>query len=138
MSQSEIQARIIELDQQIAKLPSGSITKKTVNGRVYFYHRWTQNKKRKEKYIPLTEVETFRTQIERRKALEKERDQLKKQLPKSSVKSQKTAGLNFSVNVRIGDSLRVFSESVRKLRKRECYQRIHDFVYGEQQDKVWC
>ena len=28
MSQSEIQARIIELDQQIAKLPLGSITKK--------------------------------------------------------------------------------------------------------------
>ena len=25
MSQSEIQARIIELDQQIAKLPSGSV-----------------------------------------------------------------------------------------------------------------
>lgn len=136
MSQSEIQARIIELDQQIAKLPLGSITKKIVNGRVYFYHRWTQNKKRKEKYIPLTEVETFRAQIERRKALEQERDQLKKQLPKSSVKSQKTAELNFSVNVRIGDSLRAFSEPVRKLRKRECYQRIHDFVYGEQQDKV--
>lgn len=109
MSQSEIQARIIELDQQIAKLPLGSITKKIVNGRVYFYHRWIQNKKRKEKYIPLTEVETFRAQIERRKALEQERDQLKKQLPKSSVKSQKTAELNFSVNVRIGDSLRAFS-----------------------------
>lgn len=31
MSQSEIQARIMELDQQIAKLPLGSITKKIVN-----------------------------------------------------------------------------------------------------------
>ena len=48
MSQSEIQARIIELDQQIAKLPLGSITKKIVNGGYIFItvgHRIKNEKK---------------------------------------------------------------------------------------------
>ena len=41
MELSEMQAHVAELEQQIASLPAGSITKKTVNGKEYFYHRWT-------------------------------------------------------------------------------------------------
>ena len=68
----EMQERAADLEQQIANLPAGSITKKTVNGKEYFYHRWTENKKRREKYIPADELEDFRAQIERRKELEQE------------------------------------------------------------------
>lgn len=46
----ELQAKIADLEQQIAELPAGFVTKKTINGNVYFYHRWTENKKRREKY----------------------------------------------------------------------------------------
>ena len=67
MELSEMQARAAELEQQISALPAGSITKKTVRGKDYFYHRWTENKKRREKYIPADELESFRAQIERRK-----------------------------------------------------------------------
>lgn len=63
-------------------LPAGSVTKKTVRGKDYFYHRWTENKKRREQAdIPADELENFRAQIERRKALEEELKALKKQLP---------------------------------------------------------
>ena len=48
--------RIAELEAQISALPAGSITKKTVSGKVYFYHRWTEDKKRREKYIPEDDV----------------------------------------------------------------------------------
>ena len=68
----DLQAKIADLEQQIAELPAGSVTKKTISGNVYFYHRWTENKKRREKYIPAEEVDSFRKQIERRKGLEKE------------------------------------------------------------------
>ena len=51
MELSEIQNRVAELGQQISNLPAGSITKKTVSGKEYFYHRWTEDKKRKQKYI---------------------------------------------------------------------------------------
>ena len=83
MELSEMQARAAELEQQISALPAGSVTKKTVRGKDYFYHRWTENKKRREKYIPADELENFRAQIERRKALEQELKALKKQLPKA-------------------------------------------------------
>ena len=83
MELSEMQARAAELEQQISALPAGSVTKKTVNGKEYFYHRWTENKKRREKYIPADELENFRAQIKRRKELEQELKALKKQLPKA-------------------------------------------------------
>lgn len=50
MDLSEMQTREAELERHIFDLPAGSITKKTVNGKEYFYHRWTENKKRREKY----------------------------------------------------------------------------------------
>lgn len=53
MTQSEIELRIKALEQQVAALLPGSVAKKTVNGREYFYHRWTENKKRREKYISM-------------------------------------------------------------------------------------
>ena len=81
MDLSEMQTRSAELEQQISALPAGSVTKKTVSGKDYFYHRWTENKKRREKYIPADELENFRAQIERRKELEQELKALKKQLP---------------------------------------------------------
>ena len=109
MELSEMQARAAELEQQISFLPAGSSTKKTVNGKEYFYHRWTENKKRREKYIPADELENFRAQIERRKALEQELKALKKQLPKA-----KSANLSaFTTNVRTGEALRSFAASIR-------------------------
>ena len=133
MDLSEMQTRAAELEQQIANLPAGSVTKKTVNGKEYFYHRWTENKKRQEKYIPADELENFRAQIERRKALEQELKALKKQLPKA-----KSANLSvFITNVRTGEALRSFAASVRSYRRRECFRQLHDFVCGEPQDKVF-
>ena len=133
MELSEIQARAAKLEQQISNLPAGSITKKAVNGKEYFYHRWTENKKRREKYIPMDEVENFRVQIEQRKELEQELKMLRKHLPKT--KSVNSAV--FTTNVRAGEELRAFAASVRGYRKRECFTQLHDFVYGKQQDKVF-
>ena len=133
MERSKIQARAKELEQQISALPAGSITKKTVRGKDYFYHRWTENKKRREKYIPADELENFRAQIERRKALEQELKALKKQLPKAKSANPSV----FITNVRTGEALRSFAASVRGYRRRECFRQLHDFVYGEPQDKVF-
>ena len=133
MELSEMQARAAELEQLIADLPAGSITKKTVNGKEYFYHRWTEDKKRREKYIPADELEDFRAQIGQRKALERELKALKKQLPKG--KSVDTSA--FTTNVRTGEALRSFAASVRGYRRRECFQQLHDYIYGGQQDKVF-
>lgn len=134
MEPSELQNRLTELKRQIEMLPAGSITKKTVNGKVYFYHRWTEEKKRREKYLPAEEVDSFREKIERRKALEKDLKALQKQ-QLAQVRPAMPA-YSFRTNVRTGESLRAFSASVRRYRRRECFQHLHDYIYGEPQDRV--
>ena len=133
MELSEIQNRVAELEQQISNLPAGSITKKTVNGKEYFYHRWTEDKKRKEKYIPVDELENFHAQIEQRKKLDQDLKALKKQLPKT----RSIDASMFTTNVRTGETLRSFAKSVRGYRRRECFQQLYDYVYGDPQDKVF-
>ena len=128
-----IQARVAELEQQIDNLPAGSITKKIIKGKEYFYHRWTENKKRREKYIPAGQLENFRAQIAQRKELEQKLKTLKKHLPKAKSAEIST----FSTNIRTGEALRYFALPVRNFRKRECFQQLHNFVYGQMQDKVF-
>lgn len=135
MEQNRILSRVEELERQIAELPVGSISTKKIKGKVYYYHRWTENKKRREKYVSAEEVCALREQISFRKRLEGELKALRGSLPKKThVVSQKD---DFFTNIRLGESLRVFSAAVRKYRKRECYQKLLDYIYGAPQDKVF-
>ena len=127
--------RIAELEHQIAELPAGSVTKKTVNGKDYYYHRWTAEKKRREKYIPAEELDWFRKQIEQRKALEKELKTLKKQLPNAAVPA--ASAQVFATTVRTGAALRAFSAPIRNYKKRACFQQLHNYIYGSVQDRVF-
>ena len=124
MEQSELQVHMNELAQKIAMLPPGSIVKKTVTGREYYYHRWTENKKRHEKYIPAEVLDSFRAQIEQRKELEQELKALKKMLPKAAP----THVAAFTTNVRIGAALRTFSASVKKKKKHSISRNFQNFV----------
>lgn len=130
---NEILDQIAELEQKIAELPIGSVTKKTVNGHVYYYHRWSENGDRQEKYLSADEVEPFKEQIERRKTLEAELRLLKKKTPKKKAAKKQ----NFITNVRIGDALRTYSRGVSNYKKRSCYQNLHDYVYGNSYDRVF-
>ena len=127
--------RIAELEHQIAELPAGSVTKKTVNGKDYYYHRWTEEKKRREKFIPAEELDWFRKQIEQRKALEKELKTLKKQLPNAAVPA--ASAQVFATTVRTGAALRAFSAPIRNYKKRACFQQLHNYIYGSVQDRVF-
>lgn len=132
MDLSEIQAHVTELEKQLANLPAGSITKKNINGKIYYYQRWTENKRRKEKYIPTDELQIFQKQIELRKTIEQELKLLKKQLPKEI----KIDTDEFATNVLMGEALRPYIVNVRDYRKRDCFKKMHDYIYGSHQDKV--
>ena len=70
MERQELLIRIDELEKQILELPAGSIAKKKVRGKDYYYHRWFEGKKRVEKYLPLEAVDELQRKIEQRKVLE--------------------------------------------------------------------
>ncbi len=95
-------------------------------GRSTFYHRWTENKKAAGEVYSCDELEDFRAQIERRKALEQELKALKKQTAQGEI----CEPFRVYTNVRTGEALRSFAASVRGYRRRECFRQLHDFVYG--------
>lgn len=127
----ELRNRILELERQIANLPTGSITKKNVNGKEYFYHRWTEDKKRKEKYIAREDEPDFRKQLEKRRALEKELKDMQKQFSLENTRSE------FVTNIIIDDTLSTFISSVRRYKKREIFDQLLSYLSGETQDKVF-
>ena len=59
-----------ELKNEIEKLPVGYISKKTINGKIRYYHQWTEMGKIKSKYIKDGELEDLHEQIEQRRKLQ--------------------------------------------------------------------
>ena len=135
MEQAELLKRIDELEREIALLPSGSVAVKRINDKEYYYHRINENGKRRETYVDFDKVEELRADIAKRKVLAKELKELKRQLPKTT--KPKKAEREFSTYVRVGEQLDSMAATVAKYKKRACYTVVHDYVFGEQQDKVF-
>ncbi len=135
MADHNIQEKITALEEQITLLPKGSVGQKTVNGKEYFYQRWTENKKRKEKYVPADEIKALKSDIEKRKVLEKELKELRKQA--SAVAVPIPVAHTFLTNVRTGNAIRNFAAPVKGFKKRNCFEALHEYLYGLQQDKVF-
>ena len=136
MNQEELMIRIAELEREIAILPEGSITKKKINEKEYFYHRITRDGKRVEKYIGFEEVSELKSQIECRKKLEKELKSLKKQIVPEK-KDRKVEQLTFKTTVRTGSRLKAQIAVTKKYKKRECIRELREYIFGSRTDKVF-
>jgi len=134
MSNNEIMQKIYDLEKEIATLPSGSVSKKTIKDKVYYYHRITRDGKTKETYVSFDDVENLKLQIKKRRELEKELKELKRLVP-STPKT--TSSQEYNTYVRVGEELIKYVSSVKEYKKRECYNQLHDYVYGAQQDRVF-
>ena len=74
----DINRRILELENEIALLPQGSINIKKINGKEQPYLQWTENGKSKSQYIKKNEREKVFAEVARRKELQEELRELKK------------------------------------------------------------
>lgn len=117
---------------EIATLPTGGITYKKINGKEYAYYQWREDGKQRSRRIKDEELEWLSGQIARRKELQN----LIKDIDNQEVKEEKKAPL-FRCTVRIGEDLERFVKPVTKWVKRECYQQLHDYVYGDIHDRVY-
>lgn len=127
-------ARVAEIEREIAMLPEGSITKKKIKGKEYYYHRITRDGKRVENYIGFEDVSALKEKIDERKALEKELKKLKSLLPKDD--SSDLQNQSFKTKVRIGRQLEAQIALTRRYKKRECIEQLRNYVFGPEQDKV--
>ena len=138
MEQEELLNQIAELEREIAILPEGSITKKRINGKEYYYHRITRNGKRRETYISFEEVPELSALIEKRKKLEKNLKKLKALVvPEKEPETEEEERLAFRTTVRVGKLLKSQIALTRKYKKRECIRELREYVFGAQQDKVF-
>ena len=69
MDNREQLRRITELTEQIAGLPKGYLSKKTIGGKVYYYHQWSENGVKQSRYLHDSEIAPLADKIEKRKEL---------------------------------------------------------------------
>lgn len=117
---------------EIETLPSGGITYKKINGKEYAYYQWREDGKQRSRRTKDEELEQLSRQIERRKKLQN----LIKNVDNQEVNEEKPV-FQFRCTVRIGEELERFVKPVAKWVKRECFQQLHDYVYGDIHDRVY-
>ena len=141
MVQEKLMNQIAEIERQIAMLPEGSITKKKIKEKEYYYHRITRNGKRVENYISFENVPELKSQIDKRKTLEKKLKELKELkkliLPENLSVKDEEIQLKFNTIVRTGKTLKNQIAITRKYKKRECISGLRNYIFGEQEDKVF-
>ena len=70
MDRNEILEQLAELTARIKELPKGYISKKTIGGKIYYYHQWSENGSKQSRYIKDDEVEPLVKLIDERKELQ--------------------------------------------------------------------
>ena len=131
MDELQRQKMIQELEKKIAELPVGYISKKTINGKIQYYHQWTEGGKKRSQYLRDGEMEPLREQIEQRKSLQAQLKELRSGMPK--VRQPK---LDFETSVIIGKALEAMSQGVKNWELRDCFDQLEGYLYGKEYDRV--
>lgn len=142
MTQNELLNAINDIEREIALMPIGSITKKKIKDKEYYYHRINRDGKRTESYIPFDEVEELREQIEKRKSLEKRLKEYRKLvIPDKNahdiIRTDNGEKLLFHTIVRCGRQLESQIRLAETYKKRECISDLRDYIFGNVSDKVF-
>lgn len=140
MTEQNIKTRIQEIENEIDKLPSGCVTRKIINGKERYYHQYYISGKRKDKSIPMEEVESLKRKIEQFQSLKKELKELKSLLPKEQKLQTKIKKAHskkaFECQVITGDALLGMARRVAKWERRTEYEKLQNYLYSENNDRV--
>ena len=123
-----------EIERELELLPKGSIGFKRINGKDYTYHRWYENGKRKEKYVSPEAVEKLRIDLRKRKELESllKEMQLSEKTPSYSL----YPSFEFHSDVTIGNALSTFTDPVKDWKRRDSFNDIQKYIYGNTDSRV--
>ena len=127
-----------ELEKELSELPVGYVTTKVINKKTYFYQQWKENGKTKNRCISEEEANELRPLVERRRTLQKKLNAMKGTLQISTSEKPEEAEKEpeFKTNAVYGDALMKIALTAEKYDKRDCYSKVHDFLYTPASDKV--
>ena len=137
MHKQEIQKELLQVKKELAELPAGYISKKNINGKTRYSLQWTENGKKKSKYVDDALVADLRAKIERRKELQKKDKELTFLLPKLQKSERIEKDHIFKADVMLGENLKSYVKAVANYKKRNLYKNICDYVYGDIRDRVF-
>lgn len=127
----DIHKRMIELENEIAILPQGTINIKKIKGKEQPYLQWTENGKSKSKYIKKDEREQIFAGVERRKQLQDDLRELKKlEIVAAPVPTK------FETSVITGNRLLAMTKGVRNLKERDCFEHLQKYLNNDTTDRV--
>lgn len=122
--------RLRYIKEWIAQLPAGNITYKTINGKKYPYYQWTEGGKQHTRIVKEEELKDLSDRIEKRKVLQKK-------LKEGNVSSAELSEEYYFTPIKRGIELVDFVQPVTRLKKRACFAKLHDYVYGDSTDRVF-
>lgn len=136
MDENDLRVELAAIEQKIAELPRGYLSKKTIKGKVRFYLQWTEDGKKKSKYVDDLLAASLRVQIEERKLLQERAREIKAQLP-VFIQPGKKAAPSFQTTILTGERLHVYIQTVSGYKKRTCFETLQSYLYGNSHDKVF-
>ncbi|MBQ9308798.1 MAG: AAA family ATPase [Clostridia bacterium] len=130
--------QIEALEAEIAALPVGYISKKTIHGKVKLYHQWTENGKKKSKYLNDEAAEQMQVLIGKRRELQQQLKSARALLPKDKpAKKEPQDVYQFKTKVCIGTALQRYVRPVSHLRRRDGFRELHQYLYQDSDGKVF-
>ena len=114
------------LEREFARLPRGSIVRRTIRGAERFYHQWRENGITTSRYLKAEEVTPLRALIARRAEIKR-------------LLSGRTASVAipaFKTDVATGRTLIELASGVEKFEKRDMFQSIMKYLRSDVADRV--
>ena len=132
------EARIAEIERQLAEMPAGYLVYKKIKGKAQPYLQWTENGRTVSKYIKIAEREEVLRTMALKKTLQEELKKLRSGNPSMTAASmsEETMAEPFRTHVLRGNELLMLTSSVKEYRKRDCYSALNKFVHGNYLGKV--
>ena len=154
---AKYRSRMEKLEEEIALLPTGYISRKTIYGKVKQYYQWTEDGRKKSRYLNDAAAEEMRVKIERRRELQKEWKELKKlqdadewqaarkRLPEGAGRGRRSLDVaedevryhTYKTDVLVGIALRRFVEPAQGLKKRDCYHKLEAYLHEDSFGRVF-
>ena len=120
-----------ELEEELRRLPKGSVVRKTISGRDYPYLQWHEGGKTKSRYLKADEVEDVRALLARRAEVETRLAQLK-----TALQSVASVPDNYCMMVLTGDELLQFARAAEGFGRRRCFQDLRGFIDRAERSRV--
>ena len=129
---------IEEIKNEIANLPPGNVSYKTIRGSKRMYLQWSEGGKKLSKYVKKEDEATVFERVNKRKKLEEELRKIESSRILSEEGNDSEALLieKYETHVIFGSELEKMCVSTRKSGRRDCFRELEMFLDRDEDGRV--